>query len=126
MRLARLATLALAVSCAAGAAGCALTYDSTELGVPVRLADTTTATGTPFRVTKHPVFILWGAATASPPNVEDVLAGQLGAGAALDGVRIREHMRLTDLAVTVVTLGLFSPRTVTIEGRIVGAAPAAH
>ena len=110
-----LAALLLAVS------GCALNFDSTQLGVPVSLAEAAQAPpqGTTFRVTKHPVFLLWGAVTASPPNVEDVLAGQVGAGARIANLRIRIRSRWSDLLVTVLSAGLISPRSVTLEGVVV-------
>ena len=120
--LTTLAALALLL----GAGGCAVTYDATRLGVPVSLADSTQApAGTPFRVTKHPVFVFWGAVTTAEPNLEDVFAGQLGTGSTLAQVRIRSRMRWSDLLFTVLTAGLISPRSVTFEGRIVGGPAAA-
>ncbi|HXF96857.1 MAG TPA: hypothetical protein VNI61_12230 [Gemmatimonadales bacterium] len=113
-----LAGLLLAVS------GCALTFDSTKLGVPVSLAEPAQGpppAGTPFRVTRHPVFLLWGAFTAAEPNLEDVLAGQVGTGARITNLRVRVRARWTDLLVTALTAGLISPRSVTFEGVVVGA-----
>jgi len=111
----------LALAALTGA--CALTFDSTKLGVPVSLAGAGPALppgpATPFRVTKHPVFVFWGAITAAPPNLEDVLAGQLGTGARLTDVRIRVRARWSDLLITGLTAGMFSPRSVTIEGVVV-------
>jgi len=113
----------LALSAAAG--GCALTFDSTRLGVPVALADSARAPagGTPFQVTKHPVFFGWGLATIAEPNLEDVLAGQVGTGARITNLRIRVRARWSDLLVTGLTFGLFSPRSVTFDGVVV---PPAH
>ena len=111
-----LAALLLAV-CA-----CAQTFDAVKLGVPVSLADLAQATvqGTAFRVTKHPTFLLWGAVTVSQPNLEDLLAGQTGAGSRIANLRIRMRARWPDLLVTALTLGLVSPRSVTFEGLVVG------
>ena len=111
--LATLATLTLA--------GCALTFDATELGVPTSMAESAQAPpqGTAFRVTKHPTFLLWGLAGASRPNVEDVLAGQLGTGGRIANLRIKVRSRWSDLLVTGLTLGFLSPRTVTFEGIVV-------
>jgi len=118
----------LALSAAASA--CALTFDSTRLGVPVALADSARARpgvgGTPFSVTKHPVFLGWGLATISAPNLEDVLAGQVGTGARITDLRIRVRARWSDLLVTGLTLGLFSPRSVTFDGVVVSPAPASR
>ena len=110
-----LAALALTLS------GCALTFDATDLGVPTSLAESarTPAQGTAFRVTKHPVFLLWGLAGASRPNAEDVLAGQVGTGARVANLRIKVRSRWSDLLVTALTAGLISPRSVTFEGIVV-------
>jgi len=108
-------------------AGCSLTFDATELGVPTSMAESAQAPpqGTAFRVTKHPTFLLWGLAGASRPNLEDVLAGQLGSGGRIANLRIKVRSRWSDLLVTALTLGFLSPRTVTFEGVVVpGGAPA--
>jgi len=106
--------------------GCALSFDSTKLGVPVSLAGAAPApaSGTPFRVTKHPVFVFWGAITAAPPSLEDVLASQVGTGARIAELRIKVRARWSDLLITGLTGGLFSPRSVTFEGVVVPAPPA--
>src|SRR2546426_11974340 len=103
-----LAALALMVG------GCALTFDATQLGVPTSLAESAqspVSQGTPFRITKHPVFLLWGLAGASRPNAEDVLAGQGGAGSRLPHVRHKVRSRGPDLLAAVGTAGLLSPRS---------------
>ena len=112
-----LAALALTLS------GCALTFDATDLGVPTSLAESarTPPQGTSFRVTKHPVFLLWGLTAASRPNAEDVLAGQAGTAARIANLRIKVRSRWSDLLVTVLTAGLISPRSVTFEGVVVPA-----
>ena len=103
--------------------GCALTFDATELGVPTSLAESAQSPpqGTAFRITKRPVFLLWGLAGASRPNAEDVLAGQVGTGARIANLRIKVRSRWSDLLVTVLTAGLVTPRSVTFEGVVVSA-----
>jgi hypothetical protein len=59
---------------------------------------------------------VWGAFTVSAPGLEDVIAGQVGAGASVANLRIRVRARWSDLLITTLTAGLFSPRTVTFEG----------
>jgi hypothetical protein len=110
-----LAVLALTLS------GCAMTFDATDFGVPTSLAESaqTPPQGTAFKITKHPVYLLWGLATASRPNAEDVLAGQVGTGARIANLRIKVRARWSDLLVTVLTAGLASPRSVTFEGVVV-------
>lgn len=103
------------------AGGCALTFDSARLGVPVTMAGPARAppVGTPFQVTRHPLFVAWGAFTALAPRLEDVLAGQVGTGSGVANLRIRVRARWSDLLITGLTAGLFSPRTVTFEGVVV-------
>src|SRR5947199_10576574 len=63
--------------------GCAMAFDATDFGVPTSMAESarTPPQGTAFRVTKHPVYLLWGLTAASRPNENDVLAGQRGTSA---------------------------------------------
>jgi hypothetical protein len=107
--------------------GCALTYDAAELGVPTSMAESAQSPpqGDAFRVTKHPVFLLWGLIGVTRPNAEDVLAGQVGTGRRITNLRIRERSRWSDLLVTVITAGLVVPRSVTFEGVVVPGAAAA-
>ena len=112
-----LAALALTVS------GCALTFDSTDLGVPTSMAESAASAGppqgTPFRVTVHPVFLLWGAIPVARPNAEDILAGQVGNASRIANLRIKVRSRWSDLLVTVLSFGTIVPRSVTFEGVVV-------
>ena len=109
----------LALLLAQGA--CALTLDSTALGVPVTLAEPAAAQpeGEAFRVTRHPVYLLWGAVGVSRPNLEDILVSQLGPGARIANLRVHIRSRWSDLLVTVLSAGLIAPRSVTFEGIVV-------
>ena len=102
--------------------GCALTLDSSHLGVPVSLAGTAQRpdSGTPFRVTKHAIYMLLGLVPVAQPNLEDVLAGQVGTGTRITNLRIKVRSRWSDLLVTGLTLGLVVPKSVTFEGVVVG------
>jgi len=101
---------------------CALTLDATHLGVPASLASTAQRpdSGTPFRVTKHAVYMLLGLVRVAQPNLEDVLAGQVGTGTRITSLRVKVRSRWSDLLVTGLTLGLVVPRSVTFEGVVVG------
>ena len=116
-RIIRAGLAALALS----AAACVQTFDSVELGVPVSLAEAAQApvVGDTFSVTKHSVWFLWGLVPAPQPNLEDVLAGQLKTGSRIANVRIHQRLRWSDLLITVITVGLASPRSVTFEGIVV-------
>ncbi len=112
-----LVALALTVS------GCALTFDSSQLGVPTSLAEpaATPPQGTAFAVTRHPVFLIWGVVPVGRANAEDVLAGQVGTGARIANLRIKVRSRWSDLLVTVLSVGFITPRSVTFEGIVVPA-----
>ena len=101
--------------------GCALTFDATNLGVPTSMAESAQnpPQGQAFRISKKPVFLLWGLVGVSRPIAEDILAGQVGTGARVANLKIKLRMRLPDLIVTGLTLGLVNPRTVTFEGVVV-------
>ena len=116
----RITRIGLAVL-ALGTAGCVQTFDSVRLGVPVSLAESAQApvAGDTFRITKHPVWFFWGMIPAASPNLEDVLAGQLGTGSRLANVRIRQRMEFLDLFITIITVGMASTRSVTFEGIVV-------
>ncbi|HWC74452.1 MAG TPA: hypothetical protein VG454_10995 [Gemmatimonadales bacterium] len=105
--------------------GCALTIDATELGVPTSLAESAQSPpqGTPFKVTKHPVYLLWGLTTVSEPNAEDILAGQVGTGARIANLRVNVRSRWPDLLITALTLGVIAPRSVTFQGIVVTTSP---
>ncbi|HXQ29799.1 MAG TPA: hypothetical protein VN848_11075 [Gemmatimonadales bacterium] len=117
-RLRRATVIALALS----VAGCAMTFDASHLGVTATMAEPlqSAGTGAAFSITKHPVYILWGLFPAAEPNLEDLLAGQLGAGASIAGLHIYTRTRFTDVLATVLTFGIVSPRSVTFEGVVVG------
>ena len=116
-----LMALALTVS------GCALTFDSTELGVPTSMAEAAASPpqGTPFRVTRHPVFLLWGLVPVASPSAEDVLAGQVGTASRITNLKIKVRSRWSDLLVTALSFGAIVPKSVTFEGVVVprGTAP---
>jgi hypothetical protein len=103
-------------------AGCALTLDATHLGVPVSLASAAAGpdSGTAFSVTKHSIYLLVGLVPVSQPNLEDVLAGQVGTGARIANLRVKVRTRWTDLLDSGLTLGFVVPRSVTFEGVVAG------
>lgn len=117
-RITRRTGRAAAIAVVLATAACGYTLDATRLGVPATLAERADAQprGTPFHVTKHPVYLVWGAFAAGSFNLEDALAGQVGPGTSLANVRVRVRSTLFDVLVTAVTAGLVAPRTVTIEG----------
>lgn len=104
-------------------AGCVQNIDATRIGVPVTLS---TGAGTPpppgsepFTVSGKAVYALWGLTTFSKPDLHNVLAGQLVDGKALIDVKIKIRSTWSDLLVTVLTVGIVTPRTVTASGIVV-------
>lgn len=69
------------------------------------------------------MFLLWGLIGASRPHAEDVLAGQVGAGARIANLRIKVRSSWSDLVVTILTAGVITPRSVTFEGIVVPRSP---
>ncbi len=104
-------------------AGCVQNIDATRIGVPVTLAS---AAGTPmppggerFTVTGKAVYAMWGITEISSPALHHTLAGQLVGGKALVDVKIKVRSRWSDVLITIVTVGIIVPRTVTAEGIVV-------
>ncbi len=117
-----LVTRASLLALALAPCGCALTLDSSHLGVPVSLAAGAQQpdSGAAFRVTKHSWYMVVGLLSVAQPNLEDVLAGQAGTGARITNLRITVRSRWGDLLLTGLTLGLVVRRSVTFEGTVVG------
>ena len=99
-------------------AGCAHTFDTSTLGVPVTMASPASqpAQGDRFRVGGKSVFGLWGIVKIREASLRKALAAQLGGGSGVADLRIRVRSRFSDLLITGLTLGLVVPRSVTFEG----------
>jgi len=116
------AARALAVLALLGASGCAQTFDTTTLGVPVTMsAPAGEATeGTRFHTTSHSLHAAFGLLTLSQANLQKALARQLVGGQQITQLRIRTKSRFLDILVTGLTAGILVPRTVIYEGVIIG------
>jgi hypothetical protein len=100
--------------------GCAETFDTTTIGVPVTLASPAgqQATGAHFRVTSHAIYGFWGLARIKDPSLRKALAAQLAGGSGVADLRIKVRSRWSDVLVTALTAGLIVPRAVTYEGTV--------
>jgi hypothetical protein len=99
-------------------AGCAMTFDTTTLGVPVTLASPAgqPPEGARFSVTSRAVYTLWGLAKLKEPSLRKALAAQLAGGSGVADLRIKVRSRWSDILITALTAGLIVPRAVTFEG----------
>jgi hypothetical protein len=104
------------------ATACAETFDATTLGVPATMASSAAVadSGVAFTVSSHAVFALWGLFPAKQPSVEKALASQLMGGKRIENVRIKVRSSVTDVLLTIFTAGIVVPRSVTVEGTVVG------
>jgi hypothetical protein len=109
---------AAALLLALTAAGCAMTFDATSLGAPAVMASSVSqpAVGDTFNVTSRAVYLLWGLYPVTKLSLQNTLEGQLAGGRGVADLRIRVRRRWSDLLITVVTVGLVSPISVTFEG----------
>jgi len=107
------------------ATGCALTFDSTSLGVPVSMASPASrpAVGDTFNVRTGAIYMLWGLVPLKTPSLENTLESQLAGGRAVRDLRIHVGRRLPDLFITVLTAGIVAPVSVTFEGVIAAPSP---
>lgn len=114
----RLALLAIVM---VFASGCAQTFDATRLGVPATMASPleTPADGDRFAVNATSLYAFWGVVPLSRADLEKALSAQLVGGKGVADLRITVRSRWSDLLFTVMSAGIFVPRTVTFEGVIV-------
>ncbi len=100
---------------------CAMTFDGSKLGVPVTMGSKagSPATGAPFKVSSGSLWVLWGSVPVKKPSLRGPLGTQLVGGQSIQDVKITVGSRWYDVLISVVTLGLVTPRTVTLEGIVV-------
>lgn len=117
--------IALFTALALSAGGCAQSFDATSLGVPVTMASPAgqPAEGDRFSVNSSGVYAIWGLFPMSRPSLEKALKSQLVGGKGVADLKIKVRSTWLDVLVSVVTVGLIVPRTVTFEGVITGGAP---
>lgn len=106
---------------------CATSLDATKVGVPVTLAgqNAQPTPGAAFKVRKSAVYGLWGLATLGAPSLDRILATQLVGARQIADVKVKVRSRWSDVLFTVLTAGLIVPRTVEVEGVVVGDSTAA-
>jgi len=117
--------LLAALLLALGAPGCAMTFDSTSLGVPAAMAAAASqpVVGDTFKVTDHALYAVWGLIPLRRPSLLATLEAQVAGGRAVQNLRIRIRRRWPDLLVTTLSAGLLNPVSVTFEGIIAPRAP---
>ena len=107
------------------ATGCAQSFDATSVGVPVTMASDAgqVPQGTAFKVESTALWFMWGIIPISNPSLQKTLSAELVGGRSVANLKIRTHVSLVDGLVTILTVGLLAPKSVTFEGVIVGAPP---
>lgn len=114
---------AVAALLLAGSMGCLQqSFDATTLGVPATMATPPAdlPEGTAFRTSSHTVHGLFGLITISQANLQKGLSQQLVGGTGVAQLKITTRSRWSDVLISVLTLGLIVPRTVTYQGVIIG------
>jgi Bor protein len=119
--------LAAAVFALMGA-GCAQTFDARGVAVPVTMAShgSDSVAGTQFSVRTHSTYVFWGLWSIDPPGLDRILATQLLAGAEIRNVRVRTKYRFLDLFLTAITAGIYSQKSITVDGIITSGPPASE
>jgi hypothetical protein len=108
--------------------GCALTFDASNLGVPVTLATAAgqRVEGSRFRVTSRALYGFWGLVKLKDPSLRKALAAQLGGASGIANLRIKVSSKWSDVLFTTLTAGLIVPRAVTFEGIVTGSQASAQ
>ena len=119
---ARLFRTGVVLLCAAQLGACALSFDARSLGAPATMAAPASAppVGNEFHLSEKAVFLFFGAVTASEPSLQRSLAGQLAGGASVANLRVGVSSRFSDILISILSVGMIVPRTVTFDGVIVG------
>ena len=76
--------------------------------------------GEEFTVSKKAVYLLAGIVPVSRPSLQKVLASQMTGDARVADLKISVRSRFSDVLITILTVGIVVPRTVTYEGVVVG------
>ncbi len=123
LNLRRFNRLIVVVSMLGTLGGCAVSFDGGTLGVKVSMSEPAgqPPEGTEFTITKKAVFLLFGLRRASSPSLESVLGGQLLDAAEIRNLQIKVRSRFADILITILTVGLIVPRSVTFHGYVVPA-----
>jgi hypothetical protein len=102
--------------------GCAQTFDATTLGVDASMSAPVSVQvqGEEFKLNKKAVYLVAGLFTASKPSLDEFLASQVTGDARIANLKIKVRSKPTDVLITILTLGLVVPRSVTYEGVVVG------
>lgn len=104
-----------------GASGCAMTFDATHLGVPATMASAASAPaeGERFELTSRATYGFWGVIKFKEPSLQNALASQLVGGQGVADLKISVRSNITDVLLTILTVGIVVPRSVTFEGVVV-------
>jgi len=105
-----------------GVMGCAQTFDATTLGIDASMSAPVSVQvqGEEFKLSKKAVYLVAGLFTASKPSLDEFLASQVTGDARIANLKIEVRSKPFDVLITILTLGIVVPRTVTYEGVIVG------
>lgn len=119
--LTQIRRLLVTVSMVGLLSACSVTFDAATLGVKASVSEPAgpAPEGTRFEVNKKAVFLLFGILRVSNPSLENVLAGQLVDGREVQQLSVKVRSKFADLLVTVLTLGVIVPRSVTYKGLVV-------
>ena len=100
------------------ATGCAMTFNTASLGVPVSMASpgSQAVVGDTFDIRTSAMFALWGLMPSRVPSLQKTLEGQLAGGRAVKNLEIRVWHRWSDVLITVLSGGLLDPVTVSFQG----------
>ena len=105
-----------------GVMGCAQTFDATTLGIDASMSAPVSVQvqGEEFKLSKKAVYLVAGLFSASKPSLDEFLASQVTGDARIANLKIEVRSKPFDVLITILTLGIVVPRTVTYEGVIVG------
>ena len=99
-------------------AGCATLPMESDLEKPVSMTKMTDTPAKSFSSSYRALWLFWGAISLSLPTVDGVIVPEMGDHNGVQNLKITTHNDALDFIVTMLTDGILTMRTVTIEGEV--------
>ena len=99
-------------------AGCATIPMESNLGKPVSMTDMKGTSGQAFASTSKAIWLFWGLVPLSVPTVDQVVEPAAAGHAGVENLKITTEDDALDVIAWMLTEGILTMRTVTIEGQV--------
>ncbi len=98
--------------------GCATLPMESNIDKPVSMTEVKDEKASVFVSNQKALWLFWGAFPVSLPTVDGVLAPQVSGHTGVQNLKVTTESGFIDLVVTILTDGILTMRTVTIQGEV--------